>query len=122
MSGQRIRLIKKEYLDRTHRFFERHGAMAVILGRFSPIIRTFMPFVAGVGAMRYRKFFLYDLCGGLAWITLFTFGGYFFGNLPMVKNHFSLAVLAIIIVSLLPLIIEIIRARKENGTKTEVTK
>jgi len=119
LSGDKIRFIKKEYIDRTHKFFERHGGNAVILGRFSPIIRTFMPFIAGVASMRYAKFFVYDLIGGIAWISLFTFGGYFFGNLPVIKSHFSLAVLAIIVISLVPLAIEILRARREPDGLTE---
>ena len=109
-----IRFLKKEYLDRTHNFYERHGGKTIILARFIPIIRTFAPFVAGVGAMTYPHFIAYNVIGGIAWVTLFTFGGYFFGELPFVKNNFSFVVLAIIIISVLPGVIEFLRERKRN--------
>ncbi len=106
-----IRFLKKEYLDRTHAFYEKHGGKTIIIARFIPIIRTFAPFVAGVGAMTYPKFISYNVIGGLAWVALFTFGGYFFGNLPIVKNNFSFVLLAIIFISLLPAVIEVINTR-----------
>jgi membrane-associated protein len=109
-----IRFLKKEYLDRTHNFYERHGGKTIILARFIPIIRTFAPFVAGVGAMTYPHFISYNVIGGIAWVTLFTFGGYFFGELPFVKNNFSFVVLAIIIISVIPGVIEFLRERKRN--------
>ena len=109
-----IRFLKKEYLDRTHDFYERHGGKTIILARFIPIIRTFAPFVAGVGAMTYTRFIAYNVIGGIAWVTLFTFGGYFFGELPFVKNNFSFVVLAIIFISVLPGVIEFLRERKRN--------
>jgi membrane-associated protein len=112
-SGE-IRFLKKQYLDRTHAFFERHGGKTIILARFVPIIRTFAPFVAGVGEMGYGKFISYNVIGGIAWVTLFTWGGYFFGNLPFVKNNFSLVVLAIIFISVLPAVIEIIKERTRS--------
>lgn len=107
----KVRFLKREHLERTHRFYEKHGGKTIILARFIPIIRTFAPFVAGIGAMHYGKFILYNVVGGVAWVALFTWGGYFFGNLPVVKDHFSLVVIAIIILSVLPLAYEILRAR-----------
>jgi len=112
-SGE-IRFLKKQYLDRTHAFFERHGGKTIILARFVPIIRTFAPFVAGVGEMGYGKFISYNVIGGIAWVTLFTWGGYFFGTLPFVQNNFSLVVLAIIFLSVLPAVIEIIKERTRS--------
>jgi membrane-associated protein len=112
-SGE-IRFLKKQYLDRTHAFFERHGGKTIILARFVPIIRTFAPFVAGVGEMGYGKFITYNVIGGIAWVTLFTWGGYFFGTLPFVQNNFSLVVLAIIFLSVLPAVVEIIKERTRS--------
>ena len=119
-SGE-IRFLKKEYLDRTHEFYERHGGKTIILARFVPIIRTFAPFVAGVGAMSYGHFITYNVVGGLLWVTLFTFGGYFFGNLPFVKDNFSLVVIAIILISVMPAVWEIWkeRSRKRAESKAE---
>ena len=109
-----IRFLKKEYLDRTHAFYERHGGKTIILARFIPIIRTFAPFVAGIGAMTYPHFIAYNVIGGIAWVTLFTFGGYFFGELSFVKNNFSFVVLAIIIISVIPGVIGYLNERKRN--------
>jgi membrane-associated protein len=109
-----IRFFKKEYLDRTHDFYERHGGKTIILARFIPIIRTFAPFVAGIGAMTYPRFIAYNVIGGIAWVTLFTFSGYFFGELSFVKNNFSFVVMAIIFISVLPGVIEYLRERKRN--------
>lgn len=97
-----VRFFKKEYLLRTHEFYERHGGKTIIIARFIPIIRTFAPFVAGIGQMTYLRFISYNVIGGMAWIALFVFGGYFFGNLPMVKKNFTLVILAIIFISVLP--------------------
>ncbi len=108
-----IRFIKQEYLLRTEHFYEKHGGKTIILARFVPIIRTFAPFVAGVGIMEYRRFLLFNVVGGVVWVTLFTLAGYFFGNLPVVKQNFSLVVLAIIILSVLPIAIEVVKARRE---------
>lgn len=99
---QKIRFIKLEHIDRTHRFFEKHGGKTIIIARFIPIIRTFAPFVAGVGTMSYRWFLSYNVIGGISWVALFFSIGFFFGNLPFIKSHFSLIVLAIIFISVLP--------------------
>jgi membrane-associated protein len=106
-----VPFLKKEYLDRTHAFYEKHGGKTIIIARFIPIIRTFAPFVAGVGAMTYGRFIAYNIIGGLAWVTLFTFVGYFFGNLPVVQENFTFVIFAIIFISLLPAIIEFIKGR-----------
>jgi len=114
-----VPFLKKEYLDRTHEFYERHGGKTIILARFIPIIRTFAPFVAGIGAMSYRHFIAYNIIGGLAWVTLFTFGGYFFGNLPAVKHNFSLVVMAIIFISILPGVFEYFKERNRMAKQSE---
>ena len=100
------RILKREYLNRTHQFFERHGGKTIVIARFVPIIRTFAPFVAGAGSMTYRHFLIYNVTGGIAWTASFLYGGYFFGNLPFVKQNFTLVILAIIILSILPGVIE----------------
>ena len=100
----RYRLLKVEYLRRTEEFFLRHGGLAIFLSRFMPIIRTCAPFVAGVGRMPYARFLAWNLAGGCAWVLLFIWGGYLFGNVPLVKQHFGLVTLAIIVVSLLPIL------------------
>jgi len=96
------RLIKRKYLDETHAFYEKHGGKTLIIARFMPIIRTFAPFVAGVGTMKYRKFLVFCIIGNLLWVNTFSFAGYFFGNIPTVKRNFSLVVLGIIFVSFVP--------------------
>jgi membrane-associated protein len=108
-----IRYLKKEYMDRTHAFYEKHGGKTIIIARFIPIIRTFAPFVAGVGAMTYGRFISFNIIGGLAWVALFTLGGYFFGNLPFVQDNFSFVIIAIIIISVLPAIIEFLKSRRK---------
>jgi membrane-associated protein len=107
----RYRLLKVEYLHRTEDFFKRHGGMAVALSRFMPIIRTFAPFVAGVGRMPYGRFLGYNLMGGIAWVALFLWGGYLFGNIPVVKQNFGIVTILIILVSLLPLVVTFFRSR-----------
>ena len=109
----RYRLLKVEYLRRTEEFFLRHGGMAVALSRFMPIIRTFAPFVAGVGRMPYARFLGYNLLGGLLWVALFLWGGYLFGNIPVVKQNFGIVTLVIIGVSLIPLVVTLFRSRTE---------
>jgi membrane-associated protein len=108
------RLLNKEYLVRTHRFYEKHGGKTIILARFLPIIRTFAPFVAGIGSMTYRRFLLFNITGGILWVLLFVVGGYFFGSVPIVKNNFSLVILVIIIISVMPAAIEFIRAWRQK--------
>ena len=107
-----VRFLKREYLDRTHAFYEKHGGKTIFLARFIPIIRTFAPFVAGVGHMRYSYFLTYNVVGGAVWTALFIFGGYFFGNLPFVQDNFSIIILAIIVISVLPAVFEYLRGRK----------
>jgi membrane-associated protein len=114
-----VRFLKQEYLDRTHAFYEKHGGKTIIIARFIPIIRTFAPFVAGIGAMTYPKFIAYNVIGGLAWVALFSFGGYFFGNLPVVQNNFAFVILVIIFISILPAIIEFIKSRQERRKATQ---
>lgn len=109
--GDKIRFVKQAHLDRTHAFFEKYGARTIILARFVPIVRTFAPFVAGVGAMSYGRFLAYDIAGGFIWVGSCSLAGYLFGNIPVVRDHFTLVVLAIIFVSLLPAIVEIVRYR-----------
>jgi membrane-associated protein len=108
------RFFKKEYLDRTHDFYEKYGGITIIIARFVPIIRTFAPFVAGIGSMTYLRFLSYNILGGISWIVIFIMGGYFFGNLPFVKKNFTFVIIAIIIISVLPGIIEYFRNRKET--------
>jgi membrane-associated protein len=110
-----IRFLKREYLDRTHQFYERHGGKTIILARFVPIVRTFAPFVAGVGAMTYRNFVMFNVVGAILWVGIFTFLGYFFGNLPAVAENFTFVILAIIFISVLPPIIEIVRERRKTA-------
>jgi membrane-associated protein len=115
--ARKTRWIKQEHLDRTHQFYERYGGKTIILARFVPIVRTFAPFVAGLGSMRYRYFLACNVIGGLLWVGLFTFGGYFFGNLPPVRDHFSFVIIGIIAVSLLPIAIEYVRHRKQQAQR-----
>ena len=108
-----VRFLKKEYLDKTHEFYEKHGGKTIILARFVPIVRTFAPFVAGVGAMTYSKFILYNVVGGIVWVNIFVWLGYFFGNLPFVKKNFEIAILAIIFLSVMPMVYEFLKAKWE---------
>jgi membrane-associated protein len=110
----KVRFLKKEHLERTHRFYEKYGGLAIIIGRFVPIVRTFAPFVAGIGAMNYARFIIYNIVGGIAWVGLFVFLGYWFGAMPFVKKHFELVVVAIIIISVMPMVIEFLRARRQK--------
>ena len=108
-----VRFLKKEYLDRTHEFYEKHGGKTIILARFVPIVRTFAPFVAGVGAMTYKKFIVYNIVGGILWVNIFVWLGYFFGNLSFIQKHFELAILAIIFISVLQMVYEFVKAKLE---------
>ncbi len=103
------RMIKREYLDKTHAFYEKHGGKTIIIARFMPIIRTFAPFVAGVGTMSYIRFISFSIVGAIIWVASFCTAGYFFGNIPLVKNNFTIVILAIIFISLLPMIYAFIR-------------
>ncbi|MDP4282559.1 MAG: DedA family protein [Bacteroidota bacterium] len=114
------KLIKREYLTRTHAFYERHGGSTLIIARFIPIIRTFAPFVAGVGTMRYLRFFLFSILGNILWVNLFSWGGFFFGNIPIIRKNFSLVIIAIIFVSLLPVIIGAIKKMTERNVEKEI--
>lgn len=109
------RFLNKEYLNRTHRFYEKHGGKTIVIARFLPIIRTFAPFVAGVGRMTYRRFTVYNIAGGIVWVLTFVLGGYFFGNIPFVKNNFTVVILAIIFVSFLPGVIELLHQRYQSS-------
>ena len=104
------RVFKREYLDKTHAFYEKYGGKTIILARFVPIVRTFAPFVAGMGNMHYGRFIRYNIIGALMWVGLLTYAGYFFGELPVVKNNFGLVVIGIIVVSVLPMAVEIAKA------------
>jgi membrane-associated protein len=114
-----IKWIKKEYMERTHAFFEKHGGKTIFLARFVPIIRTFTPFVAGVTRMTYGFFFRWNVIGGLVWVATFTLLGYFFGNIPFVQKNFELVIVAIILISLIPAVIEGIKAKKELSAKPD---
>ncbi len=111
--GENVRFLKKEYLDRTHRFYEKYGGKTIFLARFVPIIRTFAPFVAGIGSMTYWRFACYNVLGGITWIAAFILGGYYFGSLPFVKHNFTLVIFAIIVISILPALIEYLRQRAQ---------
>ena len=111
------RFIKREHLAKTQQFYEKYGAKTIVIARFVPIVRTFAPFVAGVGSMRYRTFLFYNVAGGALWVVLFVAAGVFFGNLPVVRKNFTLVIFAIIVLSVLPIVIEFIKARREKAAK-----
>jgi len=108
-----VKWIKKEYMDRTHTFFEKHGGKTIFLARFVPIIRTFAPFVAGVSEMSYGHFITWNLAGGITWVATFTLLGYFFGNISFVQDNFELVIIAIILISFIPAVVEGLKSRKE---------
>ena len=111
-TSETSRLLNKEHLLRTHRFYEKYGGKTIILARFMPIVRTFAPFVAGIGQMRYAHFAAYNVVGAIVWVAAFVLAGYYFGNVPVVKRNFHLVIVAIIILSIMPPVIEFIRARR----------
>jgi len=111
-SNPNSKVFRRSYLDKTHAFYERHGGKSIILARFVPIVRTFAPFVAGMGKMSYRHFALYNVAGGLLWVLLFTYAGYLFGNFPVVQENLKLLIVAIILLSVLPGVIEVVRHRR----------
>ena len=115
-----IKWIKKEYLEKTHAFFEKHGGKAIFLARFVPIVRTFAPFVAGIGKMSYGYFATYNVVGGITWVVLFTLLGYFFGNIPFVKRNFELVIVVIILISVVPMFVEWWKARRAAKAKSIV--
>ena len=110
-----VKYIRKEYLERTHKFFEKYGGKTIIITRFIPILRTFAPFLAGLGSMTFWRFTIYNIIGGLAWVSLFLFGGYFFGNIPYVKDNFTIVIGVIVVMSLIPVVIEILKYRKQRS-------
>ncbi len=114
---ERNRFFRREHLVRTHEFYERHGGKMLVLARFVPIVRTFAPFVAGIGRMRYPRFLMFSIAGGTLWVSGFALLGYFFGSLPVVQEHFSMAVIVIIFISLVPMVIEVWKARRRNATQ-----
>ena len=116
-SYSKSRFFNPEHLKKTHEFYEKYGGKTIIIARFVPIVRTFAPFVAGVGAMSYRQFIGYNVIGGVLWVSICVFSGYFFGNLPFVKKNFSLVVIVIVLISLLPAVIEYLKHRAEAKRK-----
>ena len=111
------RILNKEYLERTHAFYEKHGGKTIIIARFLPIIRTFAPFVAGIGDMTYRNFIMFNIVGGVLWVTLAVGAGYFFGNMPIVKNNFSLVIIALVLIPGIPSAVEVIRIKLRQRAK-----
>lgn len=109
------KIFRREYLNRTHRFYEQHGGRTLIMARFVPIVRTFAPFVAGLGHMTYRRFLAYSITGAVIWVCSISFAGAFFGNLPVIKRNFHVVVVAIILISCIPIVIEAMKAKRENS-------
>jgi membrane-associated protein len=111
---ENVRFLNKKHLERTHEFYERYGGKTIVIARFVPIIRTFAPFVAGIGKMTYGRFLSYNVFGGLLWVALFVLGGYYFGNIGIVRRNFSLVIVAIIVLSVMPGVIEALRQRSRT--------
>jgi membrane-associated protein len=118
LEKENLKYINKDHIIKAHKFYEKHGSMTIVIGRFIPIIRTFVPFVGGMGEMHYLKFIGYNILGGFIWVTLFLSGGYLFGNLPFIKNNFSIVLITIIAISVVPAIVAFIKERK-NVNKDE---
>ncbi len=116
-SRENSKIFRRSYLDKTHEFYAKHGGKTIILARFIPIIRTFAPFVAGMGKMSYRQFALFNIAGAIAWVVLFSYAGYLFGDLPVVQKNLNLLIVAIIVISVLPGIIEVLRHRRQAARK-----
>jgi membrane-associated protein len=112
------KFIKKEHLDKTHKFYEKYGGKTIIFARFVPIVRTLAPFVAGIGEMNYKKFISFNAVGGILWVVLVSVCGYFFGNISVVKNNFSLVVIAIVLISIMPAVIEVLRSKNKKTDET----
>lgn len=112
-----VRWLRKDYLDRTEKFYEKHGGKTIVLARFIPIVRTFAPFVAGVGQMHYGRFLGYNVGGAVVWVGLFVLAGYLFGNIPIVRDNFTAVIMAIIVISVLPVLVEGFRARRAGAGK-----
>ena len=123
LEKENLKFINKEYLNKAQKFYEKHGSMTIVLGRFIPIIRTFVPFVAGIGTMKYSKFITHNMLGAFLWVTLMLGGGYFFGGLPVVKENFSIVVIAIIVISIFPAIYTFIKEKRsaaQNNADVEL--
>lgn len=114
------KIVKKKYIDRTKEFYKKYGGITIVLARFVPIVRTFAPFVAGVGVMKYSRFIIFNILGGFLWTLLFIFSGYFFGNIPFVKNNFEIVILVIILISIVPMIIEFIKSRLNKDKSDDI--
>jgi membrane-associated protein len=119
-TSETSRLLNREHLLRTQAFYEKYGGKTIILARFMPVVRTFAPFVAGIGQMRYGRFALFNVTGGVLWVASFTLAGYFFGNVPVVKRNFHFVIVAIIVISVLPPIVELVRARREAAATKRI--
>ncbi len=115
--GEKSRFLNREYLDRTHKFYDKHGKKTIVIARFLPIVRTFAPFVAGIGRMAYGVFLTFSVLGAMLWVTLFVGGGYYFGNIPVVKNNFSVVIIALVLIPGLPSLIEVIRIKLRQREK-----
>lgn len=120
LKSKNTRFVNKEHIYKAHRFYEKHGPMALVLGRFVPVIRTFVPFVAGIGEMKYFKFLTHNMLGGFLWVSMFLWGGYFFGSLPFIKHNFSYVVIAIIVISLIPAVVVFMREKKSDTANAEI--
>lgn len=114
------RIFRKEYLDKTRKFYEKYGNKTIVLARFVPIVRTFAPFIAGVGRMKYTNFLTYNIAGGIAWVAFFVFGGYFFGNIPIVRENFSLVILIIIALSFVPIVWEYLKHKSQKSRRSKI--